>query len=131
MKNNNKFTFSYSAPSSEERKEIESIRKSYLSQGSASSDKLSLLRALDNKVKNTPKIIALTIGTISTLIFGLGLAMILEWNILLFGIIVSFVGFVFALLTYPIYKNILKTTKKKYSAQILRLSEELLNEKEQ
>lgn len=124
----NKFKFSYSAPSSEERKEIESIRNSYLQKQDVSENKLSLLRKLDKKVKNTPLIIALSFGIIGTLIFGLGLTMILEWNIVIWGAVVSTVGAGIAAPAYPIYKATFKQMKNKYSDQIIRLSEELLND---
>ena len=128
MKTKSDFKFNYSAPSSEERKEIESIRNSYLSQTSSSKGKLETLRKLDNKVKNTPNTIALIVGIVGILIFGLGMTMVLEWKLLLWGIIVGIIGFVTMILAYPIFKFTFKMLKDKYSSQILSLSEELLNE---
>lgn len=125
MKNND-FEFNYSAPTNEERKEIESIRNSYLNKTKEIS-KLDLLRKLDNKVKNTPLVLALAIGILGALIFGLGMAMTLEWNLLIWGIVVSAVGVVSCALAYPFFKLSTKHMKAKYSSQILSLSEELLN----
>lgn len=127
MKTSNNFKFSYSAPSSNERKEIESIRNNYLEKSHSSDNKLQELRRLDKKVKNTPNLVALIFGIIGILMFGLGLSMILEWKIIVWGVIVSIIGIIPVILAYPIYKIIFSSMKKKYSAQILKLSEELLN----
>lgn len=127
MKTNNNFKFSYSAPSSNERREIESIRNSYLEKSSSADDKLQELRKLDKKVKNTPSIFALIFGIVGILIFGLGLSMILEWKILIWGVIISIIGIIPVIMAYPIYKIVFFAMKKKYSAKILKLSEELLN----
>lgn len=126
MKTKNDFEFNYSAPSNEERKEIESIRNSYLPQSSSADSKLQELRKLDSKVKNIPTTIALVVGIVGTLIFGLGMTMVLEWSITAWGIIVSGIGTVPIILANPLFKIFKGKLKKKYSAQILKLSEELL-----
>ena len=43
------------------------------------------------------------------------------------GIAIGVAGLGMALLTYPIYKGILNTRKKKYGAEILALSEKIMN----
>jgi len=126
---NNDFEFKYSAPTNEERREIESIRNSYIAPKKGIS-KLEKLRKLDNKVKNIPLIYSLTIGIIGTLIFGLGLAMVLEWSLIVWGIIVSAVGVVPCVASYFVYKILFTRMKEKYSVQIIQLSEELLNQKD-
>lgn len=127
MTNRNDFEFKYSAPTSQERKEIESIRNSYLTQ-EKSSNKLEYLRKLDAKVKNIPTCISLVVGVIGLLIFGLGMAMILEWNILLWGIVISAIGIIPISLAYPIFQKSKSHLKNKYGETILRISEELLND---
>lgn len=124
------FNFKYTAPTEEERKEIDSIRRQYASQ-QKSETKLEKLRRLDGLVKNTPTIISLVLGVVGTLIFGVGLTMILEWNILLWGIVVMATGSIPMALAYPVYKWILKKYKNRYGDEILRLSNELLNESEE
>ena len=128
MKQKNDFEFNYSAPSSEERKEIESIRNSYLAKSSSVDNKLETLRKLDSKVKNTPTMIALIIGIVGTLIFGLGMTMVLEWNLTIWGVVVGIVGAVPISMAYPVFKLTHKKLKNKYSSQILKLSEELLGD---
>ena len=124
----NQFNFKYSAPTEEERKEIDSIRRQYAPQEQTES-KIERLRRLDALVKNTATIWSLVLGVLGTLIFGLGLTMILEWNILIWGIVVMVVGTPLIAIAYPVYKSVLKIYKNRYGDEILELSEELLNEK--
>ena len=126
----NQFNFRYTAPSQEERKEIDSIRRQYCPQDKTES-KMEKLRRLDSLVKNTAMIWSLCLGVIGCLIFGLGLTMILEWSIWLWGIVLMAVGSVPMAFAYPVYKKKLKKYKDKYGEEILRLSEELLNESEE
>ncbi len=126
----NQFHFKYTAPTEEERKEIDSIRRQYAPQDKTET-KMEKLRRLDALVKNTAVIWSLVLGIVGVLIFGVGLTMILEWNIWLWGIVVMVVGSVPAALAYPVYKAVLQKYKNRYGAEILRLSEELLNENEQ
>ena len=126
MKTDPDFKYNYQAPTAEERREIESIRNSYLTQKPNQDDKLSTLRKLDSKVRSLPKILALTIGIIGTLIFGLGLAMILEWNLIAWGILICAVGIIIIVVNYPIFRKVSTNLKNKYSKEILNLSEELL-----
>ena len=123
----NQFNFRYTAPSQEERKEIDSIRRQYSPQEQTET-KLERLRRLDGLVKNTAIIWSLVLGVLGCLIFGLGLTMILEWDILLWGIILMAVGSVPMAVAFPLYNRLLKKGKAKYGDEILRLSEELLNE---
>ena len=125
----NQFNFKYTAPTEEERKEIDSIRRQYLPQEQTES-KIDKLRRLDGLVKNIPTIWSLCLGIIGILIFGFGLTMILEWSIWEWGIVLMVVGSVPMAIAYPVYKVLLKKYKNLYSEEILRLSEELLNESE-
>lgn len=124
----NQFNYKYTAPTEEERKEIDSIRRQYAPQEQTET-KIERLRRLDALVKNTATIWSLVLGVLGTLVFGLGLTMILEWNILLWGIVIMAVGSIPVAIAYPVYKGLLKKYKNRYGEEILRLSEELLNEK--
>ena len=126
---NNQFNFKYTAPSQEERKEIDSIRRQYAPQEHVES-KMERLRRLDSLVKDTAIIWSLVLGIMGTLILGLGLTMILEWSIWLWGIVLMVIGSVPMAIAYPVYKLALNKGKAKYGDEILRLSEELLNESE-
>ena len=127
---NNQFNFKYTAPTEEERKEIASIRKQYAPQEKKAESKIERLRRLDALVKNTAIIWSLVLGVVGTLVLGLGLTMILEWSIWLWGIVLMVIGSVPMAIAYPVYKSTLNKGKAKYGDEILRLSEELLNESE-
>lgn len=127
MKDNG-FSYKYFAPTEEERKEIDGIRRQYAP--TEEENKLEKLRRLNSTVKKTATSVALSFGIIGCLTFGLGLTMILEWNIFLRGVLLSAVGALIMLPAYPIYRGLLNRGKKKYGEEILRLSEELLNERE-
>ena len=126
---NEQFNFKYTAPSQEERKEIDSIRRQYCPSEQKES-KLERLRRLDALVKNSAVIWSLVLGILGLLTFGLGLTMILEWNIWLWGIVLMGAGSILVAIAYPVYKLTLNKGKAKYGDEILRLSEELLNESE-
>lgn len=126
----NQFHFKYTAPTEEERKEIDSIRRQYAPQEKTET-KMEKLRRLDALVKNTAIIWSLALGIVGTLIFGFGLALILEWDIWLWGIVAMVVGSVPTALAYPVYKAVLQKYKNRYGEEILRLSGELLNESNQ
>ena len=125
----NKFNYTYKAPNESERMEIESIRRQY-SKATKEESKLDKLRKLDKTVKNAGTVLPLVIGIIGTLIFGLGLTMILEWNLILWGIVIMLIGSVPTALAYPLSLKLTKLYKEKYGDEILSLSEELLAEKE-
>lgn len=123
----NQFNFKYTALSQEERKEIDSIRRQYAPQEKTET-KLERLRRLDGLVKNTAIIWSLVLGVVGTLVLGLGLTMILEWSIWLWGVLLMLIGCVPVAIAYPVYKSVLKKYKNRYSEEILTLSQELLNE---
>ena len=125
----NQFNFRYAAPTEEERREIDSIRRQYAPKEQKET-KLERLRRLDTLVKNTAVIWSLVSGVVGCLIFGLGLTMVLEWKLLLWGILLMAVGSVPMAAAYPIYRKVLQKYKNRYGEEILRLSEELLNESE-
>lgn len=122
----NKFEYKYKAPTQEERQEINNILNDYLPKNE-SNNKLDYLRKLDFKVKNIPMIVGLNLGIIGTLIFGLGLTCFLEWNLIILGFIFSLLGMIVAVVAYPLYKVIYKRMKNRYSDEIIKISNELLN----
>lgn len=122
-----KFIYNYSAPTEKEKKQIEEIKRRYQEKTEDENDFIKL-KKLDDKVKKSPMIISLILGIIGTLVFGLGLTMILEWKIWVWGIVVMLVGCIPITLAYPIYNLVFNKNKAKYSDEILSLSEKLLNE---
>lgn len=129
MNNSDKFDYTYSAPTENERREIEDIRKLYDAPPKAESD-LENLRKLNKKVTNPPKIVAAVMCVFGVLIFGLGMTCVLEWTLYLWGVLISFAGAGVLGATYPVYRAILKRNKEKYGRQIIELSDKLLNKEE-
>ena len=126
---NNEFNYTYSAPTEAERREINSIKRQY-APADGKEAKLQRLRALDGRVKSVPRAVALTLGVVGLLIFGTGLTCILEWGLWLPGALLMVAGVPVFSVAYPVYTHLLKKGKKKYGEEILRLSDELLNEKD-
>ena len=126
MEENKKFEYTYSAPTEQERREIESIRRQYADPSATTEGKLERLRKLDTYVKNSAMCWGLCLGVIGLLIFGLGLSMVLQWSLYVWGVLVAAVGVVPMALAYPVYLRVLKRNKAKHGDEILRLSEELL-----
>ena len=125
-KEKNTFEYSYFAPTEEEKRRIASIKRQYEEATDSSEGKINKLKALDSKVKNTATIVALVLGIVGCLIFGTGLALVLEWNELFYGIIVMAIGILPMSLSYPSYSFFIKRGKKKYGKQIIELADELL-----
>lgn len=121
-----KFDYNYTAPTQEERKEIEALRNKYLPEEKREMGNLEKLRFLDKKAHAFPTLLGITLGVVGTLIFGLGLTLILQWGLLLWGSLVAVIGLIPLALAYPIYKKSLQKRKEKYSEEILSLSNDLL-----
>ena len=96
---------------------------------------LDALRELDAKVKRPANVFAYVFGSISAIIMGAGMSLVMTdigaiigiASALVPGILVGVVGLGMALLTYPMYKGILNSRKKKYGAEILSLSDKIMN----
>ena len=96
---------------------------------------LDALRELDAKVKRPANVFAYVFGSISAIIMGAGMSLVMTdigtkfgiTSALVPGIVIGVVGLCMALLTYPMYKGILNSRKKKYSAEILELSDKIVN----
>lgn len=124
--NEDKFRYEYSAPTPEQRSEAERIRARYAE--TDESDAMARLRRLDARVRRTASVAALVMGVAGTLLFGAGMAMVLEGGLLAAGSAVACAGAVPVAAAYPVYGAVLRRGKKKYGAQILALSDEVLKE---
>ena len=109
---------------------IQKIRTQYTEKEHTGLDKL---KELDRKVKRPATVFAYIFGSISAIIMGGGMSLVMTdiaetvgiQNPMLYGIIIGIVGMFMAAINYPIYKGILNSRKKKFAAQIIRLSDEL------
>lgn len=125
---NQEFRYTYTAPTSTEKQEIEHIRRQYSPKVETDIERL---RRLHNKVNQLPQIISLIFGIIGTLIFGLGLTCALEWDMMALCVILSIIGIVLVIFAYPMYNYFLKRNKARYGEEILELSNKLLDIKEE
>ena len=125
----NEFDYTYTAPTESERREIDSIKRQYAPKGQKEI-KLERLRYLDSRIKSIPQIVSIALGTIGTLIFGLGLSCVLEWHMLVFGILLMVLGTPVFAVAYPVHNYLYNKLKSKHSNEILTLSEELLNQQD-
>ena len=97
---------------------------------------LDALKELDSKVKRPANIFAYTFGSISAVVMGAGMSLIMTdigatigiTNTMLPGIIIGVVGLLLVIVNYPIYKGILNGRRQKYADQILKLSDEIMEE---
>ena len=98
---------------------------------------LDALRKLDAKVKRPANVFAYTFGSISAIVMGAGMSLVMTdigaivgmASAMVPGIAIGVAGLGMALLTYPMYQSILNSRKKKYAGQILTLSEKIMNNK--
>lgn len=124
------FKYTYSA---KEQDEIKRIRQKYQSQ---EEDSMTRLRKLDASVTSKATVIALVLGIVGVLIFGMGMSLIMTdlavllgmkgmTNIIV-GIITGVLGVILAALAYPVYSKVLKREREKIAPEILRLTDELM-----
>ena len=128
MKQDTTFTYKYSA---EENKEIKEIRNKYIKNEES---KVEELKRMDSKVKRPANVFAYVFGSISAIIMGSGMSLVMTdisetvgiENPMLYGIVIGVIGMLMAIINYPIYKKILGNRRKKYADKIIALSDEIM-----
>jgi len=127
MDNENKentFQYTYCA---KEHSEIQCIRQKYLP---PEQDKLERLRRLDKSVSRKAMAVSVTAGILSCLLMGVGMCCCLVWGGVWFGvgIAVGLAGIAGMALNYPMYTRILRKERERIAPEILRLTDELMQE---
>lgn len=119
---NERFEYTYSA---KQQEEIEQIRRKYMPK---EEDRLEELKRLDEKVSRPGTIVGIALGVVGTLIFGIGMSMILVWTdaMLVTGVLIGIVGFLMLAVAYPVYRKITARQREKMAPQILALTEQLI-----
>ena len=110
---------------------VEKIRSQYTQQEHT---ELDALKALDAKVKKPANVFGYTYGSISAIIMGAGMSLVMTdigamiglTATMVPGVVIGVAGMGMALATYPIYKRILTSRKKKYASKIMELSERVM-----
>ncbi len=95
---------------------------------------LSALRELDRKVKRPANVFAYIFGSLSAIVMGSGMSLVMTdiaetvgiANPMLYGIVIGIVGMFMAIINYPVYKGILGSRRKKYAEKIVALSDKLM-----
>jgi len=108
------------------------IRTQYMEKTPSELDEL---RELDAKVKRPANIFGYAFGSISAIVMGAGMSLVMTdigatlgiTSAMIPGIAIGIVGMFMALVNYPMYKGILGNRKKKYGAEILKLSDKIMN----
>ena len=96
---------------------------------------LDELRALDEKARCPANVFAYVFGAISAIIMGAGMSLVMTdigsslgmTDAMVPGIIIGVVGMLMALINYPMHNRILEQRRKKYGAEILALSDKIMN----
>ena len=109
---------------------VEKIRSQYME---TEHTELDELKALDARAKRPANVFGYAYGSIGAIVMGAGMSLIMTdigtkiglTAILVPGIAVGVAGLAMSCTTYPIYKKILNTRKKKYAHQILELSDRI------
>ena len=110
---------------------VEKIRSQYTE---AEHTELDALKALDAKVKKPANVFGYTYGSISAIVMGAGMSLVMTdigamlgmAETLIPGIAVGILGLAMSCTTYPIYKKILNSRKKKYAGKIMELSDRVM-----
>ena len=95
---------------------------------------LDALKELDKKVKKPVNIFAYVFGSISAIVMGSGMSLVMTdigstlgiADSMVPGIIIGVIGLLMAIINYPIYKGILGSRRKKYAKDIIALSDNIM-----
>lgn len=119
---NESFRYTYSA---KQQEELKNIRQKY---APPQESKLEQLRRLDASATRPGTAAAIALGTISTLVMGVGMCCTMVWTqFFALGIVVGLIGIGGIALAYPLFKTITKKQREKLAPQILKLTDELMN----
>lgn len=95
---------------------------------------LDELRAMDAKVKRPVTAAAYVVGTIGALVMGIGMSLTMTdigsyvglSDSMVPGIVIGVAGMLIAIVNYPLYCKFLKSRKKKYASEILKISQKIM-----
>lgn len=110
---------------------VQKIRTQYMEKEQT---KLEELKALDKKVKMPVNVFSYVFGSMSAIIMGSGMSLIMTdlgeslgmGDAMVPGVLIGVIGLVLAVMNYPMYRKLLASRKEKYAARIIALSDKLL-----
>lgn len=161
MEHVNSFRYRYSAKENRELQEIQELRKKYLPRMKKEKyimnqnekeflvqkirtqytekehTQLDALKELDKKVKRPTNIFAYIFGSMSAIIMGSGMSLVMTdigsiigvSEPMIPGIFIGIVGMILTLINYPIYVKVLNSRKKKYADEIIKISDDIMGNK--
>ncbi len=111
---------------------VQKIRTQYTEKENTQLDEL---KALDAKVKRPANVFAYVFGSLSAMIMGAGMSLVMTnigsiigiENTMVPGIVVGVVGMIMAIINYPIYKNMLASRREKYAEKVIALSDKIID----
>ena len=110
---------------------VQKIRTQYTEKQHSALDEL---KALDTKVKRPAAVFAYIFGSVSAIVMGSGMSLVMTdiaktvgiAEPMLYGITIGIIGMLMAIVNYPIYKSVLGSRRKKYADEIIALSETIM-----
>lgn len=110
---------------------VQKIRAQYTE---SEDSQLDELKKMDNKVKKPANVFAYVFGSISAVIMGSGMSLVMTdiggtigiENPMLPGIVIGVAGMIMAIINYPVYKRFLNSRRKKYADEIIAISDKIM-----
>ena len=110
---------------------VQKIRTQYTEKEHTQLDEL---KALDTKVKRPANVLAYAFGTVSAIVMGAGMSLVMTdigtqlgmAETMVPGIVIGIIGMAMAIANYPMYKKILNSRRRKYANRIIELSDKLM-----
>ena len=95
---------------------------------------LDELKAMDAKVKRPANVFAYVFGSLSAIIMGSGMSLVMTdigaklgmASVMVPGIVIGVIGMIGVCLAYPVYQAVTKHERERIAPEIIRLSDELL-----
>lgn len=111
-----------------DQKRADSIRRQYVPH---EENKMEQLQKLDSKVKLPGKIIGGILGVMGALVMGAGMSLVMVWGDMTMGLALSIPGLIVLLLAFLVSHLITSSRKKKYTDEIMQLSDDVVKKKEE
>lgn len=110
---------------------VQKIRTQYTEKENT---QLDSLKKLDAKVKKPANIFGYVFGSLAAIVMGSGMSLVMTnigeilniSNPMVYGIVIGVIGLLMAIITYPAYKRILASRRKKYADEIISLSDKIM-----
>ena len=119
------FSYTYSA---KQNREIEQIRKKYLP---PEENRLEQLHRLDKRAERPGTVAAIVMGSVSTLLLGIGMVLTMVYTrYFILGIVIGLAGIAGVSLAYPLYLRITRREREKIARSIVAIQNGRLDELE-